>query len=114
MFFKFLSPQTSVLCTQFCIDSPYSLVVGGEKNGIHIINVANLPQGNHIIISYFTVKCITTTLFFSVMQRFKDRKLLAPVTPPSQVVSSQLLATKATTDEVCSMCVFVLFSSKSA
>ena len=37
--------QGSVLCAKFCPDSPYSLAVGGEKNGFHVINVSNLPQG---------------------------------------------------------------------
>ena len=34
-----------MLCAKFCPDSPYSLVIGGEKNGFHVINVSSLPQG---------------------------------------------------------------------
>lgn len=48
----------SVICARFCLDSPYSLAVGGKRNGFHIIDVAKL---------------------LPVIQRFKKRELLMPV-----------------------------------
>lgn len=51
--FFFFFIQASVLCARFCVDSPYSLVVGGKKNGFHIINVANLPQGTTLVLFCF-------------------------------------------------------------
>ena len=33
------------MCAHFCADSPYSLAVGGKKNGFHVINVANMLPG---------------------------------------------------------------------
>ena len=47
--------QGSVHCAQFCMDAPYALAVGGEKNGFHIVDVSRLLPGgcshdNHILL----------------------------------------------------------------
>ena len=86
-----------MLCATFCPDSPYSLVVGGEKNGFHVINVSNLPQG--IINLTNNLNAVGCKLYvLAVMQRFKDRELIVPVTPPSQVFTS--LVVKPPADDV--------------
>lgn len=56
--------QGSVLCAKFCPDSPYSLVVGGEKNGFHIINVTNLPQG--IVNFYEQLACNSRLIILTI------------------------------------------------
>ena len=33
-----------MLSAQFCVDSPYSLVVGGQKNGFNLVNVLSYPS----------------------------------------------------------------------
>ena len=33
------------MCAKFCVDSPFSLAVGGRKNGFHVINVQKLLPG---------------------------------------------------------------------
>ena len=44
--------QGSVMCAKFCADSPYSLAVGGHKNGFHIIDVSKLLPGRYIAPQY--------------------------------------------------------------
>jgi len=41
----FFSMQGAVFSAKFCVDSPYILAVGGQKNGFHLLNVARLPAG---------------------------------------------------------------------
>ena len=95
-----------MLCARFCPDSPYSLVVGGEKNGFHVINVSSLPQG---IINLTNNLNACKLCVLAVMQRFKDRELIAPVTPPSQVFTS--LVSKPPTDNV-SVCAWLCYCLK--
>ena len=42
------------MCAKFSVDSAYSLVVGGRKNGFHLINVQTFPAGMRI--SYFILQ----------------------------------------------------------
>ena len=88
IYFVVDNSQGSVLCAKFCPDSPYSLVVGGEKNGFHIINVSSLPQGIINFHEQFVCNNYFMIIIVIVVQRFKDRQLMAPVTPPSQVFTS--------------------------
>ncbi|XP_064386445.1 periodic tryptophan protein 1 homolog [Halichondria panicea] len=57
----------AVHCAQFCVDTPYTLAVGGEKNGFHIIDASRL---------------------LPVTQRFKKRGFMVP-TDGSPTDSSQ-------------------------
>ncbi len=37
------------MCCKFCVDSPYALAVGGNKNGFHLLNVQQLPDGEDTV-----------------------------------------------------------------
>ena len=43
------------MCSKFCVDSPYALAVGGNKNGFHLINVLQLPDGKNLFRHYTVV-----------------------------------------------------------
>ena len=36
------------MCAKFCVDSPYCLAVGGQKNGFHVVNVEKLLPGKKL------------------------------------------------------------------
>ena len=49
----FFSMQGAVFSAKFCVDSPYTLAVGGQKNGFHLLNVARLPAGKSSFVKCF-------------------------------------------------------------
>ena len=59
------------MCSKFCVDSPYTLAVGGNKNGFHIINILKLLDGEYVFTSVKTVlrlcqDCVKTVVLYCV------------------------------------------------
>lgn len=76
------------MCAKFCADSPYSLAVGGHKNGFHIIDVSRLLPGisiQHAVFSWCQFPPFP--LLIVVIQKFKKRDLLKPVMESQEVAN---------------------------
>ena len=46
-----MSLQGGVMAAKFCVDSPFALAVGGQKNGFQLVDVKGLIAGQSIYIS---------------------------------------------------------------
>lgn len=70
------------MCARFCLDAPYSLAVGGRKNGFYIIDVEKLLPGTYVCVLLlplnYKLRCLVS--LDVVIQRFKKRDLLMPRT----------------------------------